>query len=315
MRIAAAQTAPRWGDTSGTTKQVIDWLTKAAAEDVELLAFGETFLSGYPFWVSRTDGARFDAPDQKEAYAYYLNAAVELDGPELTEITEAVADTGVFTYLGVVERSRSGGTVYATLVAIDPAKGVVGAHRKLMPTYDERMVWGQWDGHGLGVHHVGAVRVAGLSCWESWMPVARHVLYSEGLDLLVAVWPGSVQLTRDITRFIALEGRCYVLSAGALLYREAVSPSFPLRDRAFADEDSYLYDGGSAIAAPDGRWLVEPVSTEERLVIGEVDRAAVRSERLTFDPAGHYFRPDVFQVRVDRRRREPTESVDRAVEE
>ncbi len=307
MRIAAAQAAPHWGDSGATTKQVIDWVYKAAADEVEVLAFGETFLPGYPFWVSRTDGARFDAPDQKQAYAFYLEAAVNLNGPELAEITEVVRDTGVFTYLGVAERSQSGGSVFATLVAIDPTKGVVSAHRKLMPTYDERLVWAQGDGHGLEVHPVGSVRVGGLSCWENWMPVARHVLYSQGVDLHVAVWPGSVELTRDITRLVAREGRCYVLSAGGLLNRQVIPSSFPLRDQAFVDQDAYLFDGGSAIASPDGRWLVEPVSAEERLVVGEIDPVVVRSERLTFDPAGHYFRSDVFHVTVDRQRREPTQ--------
>ncbi len=307
MRIAAAQTAPRWGDKSGTTKVVLEWINKAASADVEILAFGETFLSGYPFWVCRTDGARFDAPDQKEAYAYYLDAALELDAPELSEIIEAVRDTGVFTYLGVTERSRSGGTVYATLLAIDPTRGIASAHRKLMPTYEERMVWGLGDGHGLQVHTVGPVRVGGLNCWENWVPVARHALYGQGMDLHVAVWPGSVGLTRDITRFIALEGRCYVLSAGALLDRGAVPAAFPLRDAAFAGAGDYIFDGGSAIVSPDGRWLVEPVSMEERLVMAEIDAAAVRGERLNFDPAGHYFRGDVFHLSVDRRRLGPAD--------
>ncbi len=148
MRIAAAQTAPVWGDSEATASVVEDWIQRAANEDVDLVAFGETFLSGYPFWISLTDGARFNATDQKEAYAHYLAGAVSLDGPELTAITDTVHDTGVFTYLGITERSASGGTVYATLVAIDPVKGIVSAHRKLMPTFEERCVWGQGDASG-----------------------------------------------------------------------------------------------------------------------------------------------------------------------
>ncbi|MCL1595765.1 MAG: carbon-nitrogen hydrolase family protein, partial [Actinomycetia bacterium] len=129
MRIAAAQTAPVWGQAEPTTAIVQDWIRRAADEDVELVAFGETFLSGYPFWISLTDGARFNDADQKEAYAYYLAGAVYIDGPEILSITETVRDTGVFAYVGITERSVSGGTVYATLVAIDPTDGVVSAHR------------------------------------------------------------------------------------------------------------------------------------------------------------------------------------------
>jgi nitrilase len=310
MRIAAAQTAPSWGDPQATTEIVIDWIGRAAGEGADLVAFGETFLSGYPFWLSDTGGARFDDPDQKDAYATYLAAAVDLNSPELARIAEAVSDLGVFTYLGVNERSASLGTVYATLVALRPHRGIVSAHRKLMPTHEERMVWGIGDGHGLRVHEVGDITVGGLNCWENWMPAVRHALYAQGQGLHVAGWPGSARLTRDITRFIALEGRCYVLSAGALLRRSSVPGSFPLRDRAFGDRD-LLFDGGSAIAAPDGGWLVEPVEGEERLVVADIDSDRVREERQNFDPAGHYFRPDVIGVRVDRTRREPASFADR----
>jgi nitrilase len=305
MRIAAAQTAPVWGDSAATTNVVTEWIRKAAASDVDLVAFGETFLSGYPYWLSRTDGTRWNDPGQKEAYAHYLESAVDIDGPEIAEIADTVAETGVFTYLGVAERSRSGGTVFATYVAVDPDRGVVSAHRKLMPTYDERMVWGIGDGHGLRVHQAGQMKVSGLNCWENWVPTARHVLYAQGTQLHVAGWPGSRGLTRDITRFIALEGRCYVLSAGMLLSPESIPDQTPLREEALAGADGYIYPGESAIAAPDGSWLVEPVSGEEALVTADIDPAMVGRERQNFDPAGHYFRGDVIKVSVDRARLDP----------
>lgn len=305
MRIAAAQTAPVWGDSEATAKVVTDWIGKAADDGVNLLAFGETFMSGYPYWISRTDGARWDAPDQKEAYAHYLASAVSVDGPEIAEITKTVAETGVFTYLGITERSESGGTVYATLVAIDPVRGVVGSHRKLMPTFEERMAWGIGDGAGLRTHQVGEFTVSGLNCWENWVPTIRHAMYAQGAQLHVAVWPGSVGLTKDITRFIAKEGRCYVLSAGALLRPNAIPGDFPAREASLAGAEEMLYDGGSAIAGPDGRWIVEPVSGHEKLVVADVDLAAVRGERQNFDAAGHYFRGDVIKVEIDRSRLDP----------
>ncbi len=304
MLVAAAQTAPVWGDPDATADVVVDWIGRAGDAGARLVAFGETFLSGYAFWVARTDGARFDAADQKEAYSHYLAGAVDLDGPQLVAVADAAAAHGVFTYLGVTERSASGGTVYATYVAIHPEAGIVSAHRKLMPTFEERMVWGAGDGHGLRAHAVGDLVVGGLNCWENWVPTVRHALYAQGVSLHVAGWPGSVGLTRDITRFIAMEGRCYVLSAGALLPRSAVPDSFALRDQAFGDLD-LMYDGGSAIAAPDGSWVVPPVAGEETLVIAEVDAAVVRGARQNFDPAGHYFRADVIDVTVDRRRLGP----------
>jgi nitrilase len=247
---------------------------------------------------------RYRPSHQKEAYAYYLAGAVYLDGPELGAITDVVRDTGVFTYLGITERSVSGGTVYATLVAIDPTKGIVSAHRKLMPTHDERMAWGIGDGNGLRTHEVCDFKVSGLNCWENWVPSVRHTLYAQGTTLHIASWPGAVRNTIDITRFIALEGRCYVLSAGTLLRSQDIPEAFPLREQALAD-GPLDYDGGSAIAAPDGTWIVEPVAGTEQLVVASVDAAAVRGERQNFDPAGHYFRGDVIKVEVDRTRLDP----------
>ena len=304
MRVAAAQTAPVWGDREATTALVIDWIRRAAEDEVNLVAFGETFLSGYPYWLSRTDGARFNASEQKEAYAFYLAGAVDLDGPELAAVAGAASETGVFTYLGITERSPSGGTVFATYVAFDPADGIVSAHRKLMPTYEERLAWGIGDGHGLRTHEVRDFVVSGLNCWENWMPAVRHALYAQGTTLHVAGWPGAVRNTEDITRFIAIEGRCYVLSAGALLTADSIPTAFPLKDQS-VEPGEVINNGGSAIAAPDGTWLVEPVADEERLVVADLDPAVVRGERQNFDPAGHYFRPDVIKVEVDRTRQTP----------
>ncbi|MFC6884884.1 MULTISPECIES: carbon-nitrogen hydrolase family protein [Actinomadura] len=303
MRIAAAQARCPWLDPAAGTAAVLDFLSRAAADGVEVLAFPETFLSGYPFWLKHTGGARFDDPDQKRAYAAYLNAAVELGGPELTAITTAVRDLKVFTYLGITERVR--GTVYCTLLAICPAAGIVGVHRKLMPTHEERLVWGTGDGHGLRTHRVGGLTVGGLICWENWMPSARQALYGQGEELHISVWPGSCRNTTDITRFIAMEGRVYSLAAGALFSYADVPTDFPFHDQ-LADRVSSC-DGGSAIAGPDGAWIVPPVSGEERLVTADIDLAVLRGERQNFDPTGHYARPDVFRLEVDRRRHNPTE--------
>ncbi|MEQ4717673.1 carbon-nitrogen hydrolase family protein [Nonomuraea sp. B19D2] len=306
MRIAAAQARCPWLDLAAGTAKVLDFLGKAAADDVALLAFPETFLSGYPFWVKHTDAARFNDPEQKRAYAAYLDAAVEIDGPQVRTIIEAVRDLGVFTYLGITERVH--GTVYCTLLAISPGEGIVSAHRKLMPTHEERLVWGTGDGHGLRVHQAGELKVGGLICWENWMPLARHALYAQGEDVHISVWPGSTRATTDITRFIAREGRVYSLATGALFSYEDIPADFPFRDR-LADRVSNC-DGGSAIAGPDGQWIAPPVSGEKRLIIADAQPAIVRQERQNFDPIGHYARGDVFRVEIDRRRLGPARFVD-----
>ncbi len=297
LRVAAAQDAPVFLDRAATTARVLEWIDAAAGERVQLLAFGETYLPGYPFWLSETGGARFDDPLQKEAYRAYLDAAVRLEGPEIASIAAAARKAGIYVVLGVAERS-SAGSVHCTLLPIHPTRGLLEPHRKLVPTYEERLVWSQGDGAGLRAHEFEGARIGALNCWENWMPLARHALYADGVEVQVALWPGAVRNTVDLTRFIALEGRVFVLSAGALLRRSDVPSGFPLRHK--LPEREFFHDGGSAIAGPDGCWLVEPVARERRLVVADLDLSAVARERQNFDPAGHYSRPDVFRVDVDR---------------
>jgi nitrilase len=274
-------------------------IQEAADEGVQLVAFPETFLPGYPYWVMLGGVERLNDEKAKAAYAAYLDAAVELDGPELEQITTAARDLHIFVYLGVAE--RSGGSVYATLVAIDPQQGVAGAHRKLMPTYGERTVWATGDGHGLRVHEVGGLRVGGLNCWENWMPLARQTMYAAGEEVHVAAWPGSAAMTADIPRFIALEGRVWVILASGMLSANDVPLDFPYYDL-IANKPAGFFNGGSCIVAPDGRWVIAPEANVERLLVADIDRDSVHRARHTFDPGGHYSRPDVFDVRVSRQR-------------
>ena len=171
-----------------------------------------------------------------------------------------------------------------------------------MPTYEERLAWSPGDGHGLRTHRLGTFHVGGLNCWENWMPLARTALYAQGEDLHVAVWPGSVRNTRDITRFIALESRSYVASVSGLMRREDIGAGAAWRDVVTAAAPEILANGGSCIAGPDGEWVVPPAGPEETLLVATIDHRRVLEERQNFDPAGHYARPDVTRLEVNRQR-------------
>ncbi|MFT5048860.1 MAG: nitrilase [Chlamydiales bacterium] len=287
-------------DSRATTEKVCNWIQQASRAGAELVAFGESFLPGYPFWVDHGGASRFVDEDQRAAYARYLEAGIESGGPELTCIASAARECGIHVYVGIAERGvgNASGTLFCTLVAIDPEHGVVNMHRKLSPTFGERLVWGRGDGHGLRVQALGnGWSVGGLNCWENWMPQARHAIYAGGANLHIALWPGSVRNTCDITRFIALEGRCYVISASTLLGPADIPESFPLHGECAPE-----FDGGSAIAGPDGAWVIEPVAGTEGLIVAELDLERVRRARQQMDATGHYSRPDVFEVHVHRRR-------------
>ena len=301
MRIAAVQAAPVYLDRAATVEVVVDRIGEAERGGAEVVAFPETFVPGYPIWIDATNASAWEDPDQQAAFAWYLDQAVEIESPAFVPVVDAVRDSGVFAYVGVVERSASGGSVYCSLVAIDPASGVVGVHRKLKPTFGERLVWADGDGAGLVAHNHNGVRLTGLSCWENWMPLARAAMYATGAMVHVAAWPGSVHLTEDITRFIAKEGRMFVVSVGALYEATNVPADFPLSE-AIKAAGPRFHNGGTCIAGPDGRWIVEPVRNEETIVYADLDLSEVPKQRQNFDPTGHYSRPEILGLEVNRSR-------------
>ena len=306
LRIGVAQISPVWLNREATVTKVTQTIVQAAQSQCELVVFGESLVPGYPFWLSETNGATFNDPAQKAAYAQYLDQAVTIEAGHLAPICSAAKTHEIAVYLGIAERApdRSGHSIYCTLVYIDAQGTIQSTHRKLQPTYEERLVWAPGDGHGLRTHALGAFQLGGLNCWENWMPLARASLYAQGVDLFVSVWPGGLHNTADNSRFVALESRSYVIAASGLLHTSDIPTDAPFSgslDKGSLD-NGYLANGGSTIVGPDGVPIIEPVTEQEALLIADLDPAVVRGERQNFDPAGHYSRPDVTELRLDRTR-------------
>ena len=304
LKVGVAQMAPVWLDRERTLDKVVAYVEQAAGEGCQLVAFGEALVPGYPFWIERTNGATFNSPVQKEIHAEYMKQAVQLEAGHLDRLCIAANQGGIAVVLGCIERApdRGGHSLYASLVYIDGQGLVRSVHRKLVPTYEERLTWSPGDGHGLRVHPLNAFTVGGLNCWENWMPLPRAALYGQGEDLHVAIWPGGVHNTSDITLFIAREARSYVISASGLMRKTDFPEGTPHLEKILEDCPDLLATGGSCIAGPDGQWVIEPVVGEETLVTAVLDHRKVREERQNFDPAGHYSRPDVTELKVNRKR-------------
>lgn len=312
LTVALAQIAPVWLDREATLAKVAAWIRNAADENPQLVVFGEALVPGYPFWVERTDGARFESAVQKTMYAHYVEQAVDIEAGGLDSIRSVAREHGIAVYLGVMERAanRGGHSVYASMVYIDSGGEIGSVHRKLMPTYEERLVWAIGDGHGLRTHALGPFTVGGLNCWENWLPLPRAALYAQGEDLHVAIWPGNLRNTEDITRFIAREGRCFVVSVSGLMRKEDIPDGLPEIELLRKTADDVMANGGSCVAAPTGEWVLEPETAVESLRIAELDHRIVLEERQSLDVVGHYSRPDVTQLLVNRQRQSTTEFSD-----
>ncbi|WP_400070718.1 carbon-nitrogen hydrolase family protein [Zobellia russellii] len=312
LRVALAQISPVWLDKAATLKKIEATLREAANEKAELVVFGEALLPGYPFWLALTDGAAWDTKVNKELHAHYARNSVQIELGELASVCLLAKEHKIAVYLGIIERAqnRGGHSLYCSLVYIDATGEIKSVHRKLQPTYDERLTWAPGDGNGLQVHPLKQFTVGGLNCWENWMPLPRTALYGQGENLHIAVWPGSDLNTKDITRFIARESRSFVISVSSLMKKSDFPETTPHLQEILKKAPEVMANGGSCIAGPDGEWLLEPVLDREGLLYHDLDFNRVYEERQNFDPVGHYSRPDITKLSVNRERQSTVEFKD-----
>ncbi|MBL4734502.1 MAG: carbon-nitrogen hydrolase family protein [Flavobacteriales bacterium] len=304
LKIAIAQISPVWLNREKTIEKIKSFIADAGAKKCELIVFGEALLPGYPFWLSLTNGAEFNSTVQKELHAHYLRNSIQIEAGQLNEICKLAKQYQIAIYLGIIERAknRGGHSLYCSLVYIDSQGEIKSVHRKLQPTHEERLTWAAGDGNGLQVHDLKQFCVGGLNCWENWMPLVRTALYGLGENLHIAVWPGSDHNTMDITKFIAKESRSFVVSASSLMGVEDFPGDTPHLNEILKNAPKVLANGGSCIAGPDGEWIVAPVVEKEELILSTIDFNQVLKERQNFDPAGHYSRPDVTKLTINRER-------------
>ena len=296
-RVAVVQSGSVPFDAAATVKKIVRYTEEAAGDGAELVVFPEAYLGTYPKGLTFGSpvGRRTDAG--RDEYLRYAEGAVTLDGPEMDEVAEAAARTGVFVVLGVIE--RAGGTLYCTVAMVDPRKGLVGHHRKLMPTAAERLIWGFGDGSTLPVIDSPAGKVGAVICWENYMPLLRQAMYSRGVEIYCAPTVDDRETWQHTMRHIALEGRCFVLAACQYIRRS----DYPA-DYGSAIEpgpDDALITGGSVIVDPLGQVLAGPVYGRECILYADIDPSGRTRAHLDLDVVGHYSRPDIFQLLVDDR--------------
>lgn len=307
VRAAVVQAAPVPFDTPRTLDKLAALTADAARQRADLVVFPEAFVGGYPkghdFGVSL--GIR--TPEGRDEFRRYFETAVAVPGPSTERIASVAEKHGVHLVVGVVE--RDGGTLYCSVLTVGPDGRLLGTHRKLMPTAMERVVWGTGDGSTLPVIDTPLGRVGAVICWENYMPLLRTAMYAKGVELYCAVTVDDRETWVPTVRHIALEGRCFVLSACQCLRRSDLPPGYPV-GRFPADQD-WLIRGGSCVVGPLGHLLAGPVYEQEAVLVADLDRADLVRAKFDFDVVGHYARPDVFRLAVNERPMTPVTFTDR----
>lgn len=292
---AVAQIASVPTDAMASASKAVEVVHQAAGKGARIVVFPEAYLGGYPKGASFGAPIGMRKPEGREAFRAYHAAAIALDGPEVAVLAEACAQTGIFLVMGCIE--RDGGTLYCTVLHFDGAAGMVGKHRKLMPTAGERLIWGFGDGSTMPVIESDIGRVGSVICWENYMPALRMHMYAQGVTLYCAPTADDRDTWISTMQHIALEGRCFVLTACQHITRGAYPPE---HESALGNEDgTVMMRGGSAIINPLGQILAGPDFSGETVLYAEIDTDDVTRGKYDFDVTGHYARPDIFRLMVD----------------
>lgn len=298
--LAAIQAAPVYFDREASTEKACQLIREAGQKGADLVAFSETWLPGYPFFHSSK------LIDQGRVT--YLSNAVEIPSPTTDRLCNAAYKAGVDVAIGVAELdSRTRGSVYCTLLFIGREGHILGRHRKLKPSMGERVVWGEGDGVGLIVYERPYGRISGLNCWEHRMLLPGYTLMALGTQIHIATWPFTSSLDPAngkgllLSRAFAAQGGCYVIATCALLRPDDVQGTY--RDLAISRITEWIGDtqGGSCIIAPNGDVIAHTEVGEEAILTATVSLEPVLSSKGVIDVGGHYSRPDVFQLYVNRR--------------
>ncbi len=307
MRVAVVQDGPEYLNLEKTLDKTIGYMEEASRQGAALVVFGECWLSGYPIWLDVcSDVNVWESPAVKKVWKAMYNSSVDVEGSEVQTLKEASRRTGLTAVIGINEKVSKGpgrGTLYNALLVITPDQGVVNHHRKLVPTYTERLVHGWGDAMGLKAVDTAFGRMGALICWEHWMPLSRQTMHNSGEDIHVALWPMVKEMNHVSSRHYAFEGRCVVLAVGQVLHRDELPAELGLSASINLPDSGLILRGGSAVYDSSGKFIVPQVYDERKLILADLDLSACIEDRMNLDVSGHYQRDDVFELTIARKRR------------
>ena len=295
VTVAVVQAAPVAFDVRRTLQKASDLAADARARQAQLVLFPEAFVSAYPRGLDFGAVVGSRTAEGREQFRRYWESAIDVPGPDVDTLGRIAGANRLHLVIGVIERER--GTLYCTVLFFGPDGAYLGKHRKLMPTASERLVWGFGDGSTLTVLDTALGKLGAVICWENYMPLLRTAMYAKGVEIYCAPTADARDTWLPTMQHVAMEGRCFVLSANQFARRSDYPADYT---SSFGDDPATVISrGGSCIIGPLGHVLAGPDFAGETILTATIDRREIARARLDFDAVGHYARPDVFQLHVN----------------
>ena len=307
LRVAIVQESPVYLNLRQSLEKAEILIAEAADQAAQLVVFGETWLSGYPAWLDHCpEVSLWDHEPTKEVFARMMHNSISVPSNETVFLGKLAKRHGIYLVIGIneiVQNGYSNGTIYNSVLTFNDKGEIVNHHRKLMPTFTEKLLYGTGDGHGLSSVQTPFGNIGSLICWEHWMPLTRQAMHNAGEVIHIALWPSVHEMHQVASRQYAFEGRCFVVAVGQIMRVQDIPPELEIPSALKGYPQDFLLNGGSAIIAPDGFYDMKPRYDTEGIFVHEIDDLdQAYRERMTLDVSGHYQRKDVFELRVNRER-------------
>lgn len=306
IKIAIVQHQPEFYDLQGSIRKAENIVNEAAKHGIQLIVFGESWFSGYPAWLDYFPGtALWDHEPTKAMYSKMYRSSLSVESEEFNHLRELARKNRIYMVFGFNEKIESGrgnGSIYNAMAMVSPEGEILNHHRKLMPTFSEKLVYALGDGFGLQTVRIPEGRMGGLICWEHWMPHARQALHDSGEILHIALWPSVHDIHQIASRHYAFEGRCFVVAVGQILELQAIPDDLLKEKQSTGPADTLLLNGGSCVISPRGSFVLEPCFNKSSIIYVNLDLEEAVREKMTLDTSGHYARPDIFTFQVNKKR-------------
>ena len=298
--VAVIQASPVFMDREATIDKACKLIIEAADNGAKIVLLPEVFVPGFPDWVWNVSAGQMGLHQQ--LYAKLLEQSVTIPSAATERLCEAARDGGIYVMIGINERNSEsgGGSLYNTLLYIDADGKIMGKHQKLIPTAPERTIWAYGDPSGVQVFDTHLCKVGGLTCWENYMPLVRYSLYEQGVELYLAPTYDESEVWKASMQHIAREGRTYVMGCCMVSKKEDIVTQCPELEPYYEASGEWVNTGNSIIVDPNGDIIAGPLHKEEGILYADMDLNKLRGSKWNLDVAGHYARPDAFELTVRR---------------